>query len=231
MLLAIDTSSLILSCALAKEDTLISEWTVQRKLTHSEQLIPHIDEMMKDAGLLREDITAVACSIGPGSFTGLRIGLTSAKMMSYLWKVPLIGVDTLEALAWNLCGGYVYALPLMDAQRGHVYAALYNTSHMRVIQEEAEGVFLIEEVIEKVKGSLLPVVAMGEAAEKYADKLKEAGILLAPQTMRCCRAGSVAMAAWQKLKKNESSNPLTMVPNYIRRSEAEVQWEKRHGKV
>ena len=90
MLLAIDTSSLILSCALAKEDTLISEWTVQRKLTHSEQLIPHIDEMMKDAGVLREDITAVACSIGPGSFTGLRIGLTSAKMMSYLGKYLLL---------------------------------------------------------------------------------------------------------------------------------------------
>ena len=102
MLLAIDTSSLVLSCALAEKDRLISEWTVQRKLTHSEQLIPHLDNMMKDAGVSREEITAVACSLGPGSFTGLRIGLASIKMMACIWDVPLIGVDTLEALAWNM---------------------------------------------------------------------------------------------------------------------------------
>lgn len=79
MLLAIDTSSLVLSCALAEEDRLIAEWTVQKRLTHSEQLIPHMDEMIKEAGVSKKDITAVAVSIGPGSFTGLRIGLATAK--------------------------------------------------------------------------------------------------------------------------------------------------------
>ena len=82
MLLAIDTSSLVLSCALAEEDRLIAEWTVQKRLTHSEQLIPHMDEMIKEAGVSKKDITAVAVSIGPGSFTGLRIGLATAKMLS-----------------------------------------------------------------------------------------------------------------------------------------------------
>ena len=203
MLLAIDTSSLVLSCALAEKDRLISEWTVQRKLTHSEQLIPHLDNMMKDAGVSREEITAVACSLGPGSFTGLRIGLASIKMMACIWDVPLIGVDTLEALAWNMAGGEAYALPIMDAQRGNVYAALYSVHGSEVIKEEQETVISI-------------------------DELTEAGITLAPPAIRCCRAGSVAMAAWNKLEKGKTESPLTVTPNYIRRSEAEVQWELRH---
>ena len=104
MLLAIDTSSLVLSCALAEKDRLVAEWTVQKRLTHSEQLIPHLDAMMKEAGVSKEDITAIAVSIGPGSFTGLRIGLATAKMASYIWKVPIVGVDTLESLARNMEG-------------------------------------------------------------------------------------------------------------------------------
>ena len=99
MLLAIDTSSLVLSCALAEKDRLVAEWTVQKRLTHSEQLIPHLDAMMKEAGVSKKDITAIAVSIGPGSFTGLRIGLATAKMAAYIWKVPIVGVDTLESLS------------------------------------------------------------------------------------------------------------------------------------
>ena len=163
MLLAIDTSSLVLSCALAEKDRLISEWTVQRKLTHSEQLIPHLDNMMKDAGVSREEVTAVACSLGPGSFTGLRIGLASIKMMACIWDVPLIGVDTLEALAWNMAGGEAYALPIMDAQRGNVYAALYSVHGSEVIKGEQETVISIDELTEKVSGLSVPVTALGEA--------------------------------------------------------------------
>ena len=110
MLLAIDTSSLVLSCALAEKDRLVAEWTVQKRLTHSEQLIPHLDAMMKEAGVSKEDITAIAVSIGPGSFTGLRIGLATAKMAAYIWKVPIVGVDTLEALARNMEGAEAFIL-------------------------------------------------------------------------------------------------------------------------
>ena len=120
MLLAIDTSSLVLSCALAEKDKLVAEWTVQKRLTHSEQLIPHMDEILKDAGVDQKEITAIAAAKGPGSFTGLRIGLATAKTAAYIWKVPLIGVDTLEALVWNLVGARAFILPLLDAQRGNV---------------------------------------------------------------------------------------------------------------
>lgn len=229
MLLAIDTSSLVLSCALAEEDRIVSEWTVQKKLTHSEQLIPHMDLMLREAGAEKSEITALAVSIGPGSFTGLRIGLATAKMAAYIWKVPLVGVDTLEALAWNMAGSQAYILPLMDAQRGNVYTALYG-AYSEMWKEAPEGVAPIDAVIDAAVKHGGPIIAVGECADKYGEKLTEAGILLAPPQNRCARAGSVAMAALQKLKKGSRDNPLTLLPNYIRRSEAEVLWEKSHGK-
>lgn len=229
MLLAIDTSSLVLSCALAEKDRLIAEWTVQRKLTHSEQLIPHLDEMLKEAGVSKKEITAVAVSIGPGSFTGLRIGLATAKMVSYIWKVPLVGVDTLEALAWNMAGSQAFILPLLDAQRGNVYAALYGAFD-ELWQEEKEAAAPLDEVIRAALSHGGPVIAVGECADKYKDKLLQAGIKLAPPSNRLARAGSVAMAGLKKLEEGKTDSPLSLLPNYIRRSEAEVLWEKQHGK-
>ena len=218
MLLAIDTSSLVLSCALAEKDRLVAEWTVQKRLTHSEQLIPHLDAMMKEAGVSKEDITAIAVSIGPGSFTGLRIGLATAKMAAYIWKVPIVGVDTLESLARNMEGAEAFILPLEDAQRGHVYAALYGAFD-EFWKEAPEEAAPIDDVI-----------AVGECADTYKEKLESAGIRVAAPHSRLARAGSVARAAWARLEKGEKDDPLSLLPNYIRRSEAEVLWEKLHGK-
>ena len=227
MLLAIDTSSLVLSCALAEEDRLVAEWTVQRKLTHSEQLIPHMDTMMREAGVSKSEIEAIAVSVGPGSFTGLRIGLATAKMASYRWKVPLIGVDTLEALAFNMAGARAFILPLLDAQRGNVYTALYGAFD-EIWLEEKEEVAPIDEVISAAVKHGGPLIAVGECADKYKDKLLAAGIMPAPPHSRLSRAGSVALAGFGKLKSGRIDNPLSILPNYIRRSEAEVLWEKRH---
>ena len=229
MLLAIDTSSLVLSCALAEKDRLIAEWTVQKRLTHSEQLIPHLDEMMKEAGVEKDQITGIAVSIGPGSFTGLRIGLATAKIASYIWKVPLVGVDTLEALAWNMAGAQAFILPLEDAQRGNVYAALYG-AFQEMWQEAPTEVAPIDEVIAAAVKHGGPIIAVGECADKYKEKLLAAGIALAAPQNRCARASSVAMAGLARMEKGEKDNPLSLLPNYIRRSEAEVLWEKRHNK-
>ncbi len=227
MLLAIETSSLVLSCALSEGDRLVAEWTVQRKLTHSEQLVPHMDAMLADAGVSKEEITAVACAVGPGSFTGLRIGLATAKTAARIWHVPLIGVDTTEALAWNLAGAQAYILPLLDAQRGNVYAALY--SAFETVREEVPiHVAPIDTVIAAASAHEGPIIAVGESADVYKEKLIAAGIRLAPPQNRLCRAGSVAAAAVEKLLRGEISDPMTLVPNYIRRSEAEVLWEQRH---
>ena len=214
MLLAIDTSSFVLSCALAEKDKLVAEWTVQKRLTHSEQLIPHMDEILKDAGVDQKEITAIAAAKGPGSFTGLRIGLATAKTAAYIWEVPLIGVDTLEALVWNLVGARAFILPLLDAQRGNVYAAMYGS---------------FDEVVKAAASHGGPILAVGEGAEMYREKLLAEGIQVAPPHNCCARASSVAMAAFVRWEKGQIDDPLQLMPNYIRRSEAEVLWEKLHG--
>lgn len=124
---------------------------------------------------------------GPGSFTGLRIGLATAKMASYIWNVPLVGVDTLEALAWNMYGAQAFILPLLDAQKNNVYAALYGAFN-EMWQEKPEVAASIDSVIESAVKHGGPVIAVGECADKYKDKLVSAGILLAPPHSRCSRA-------------------------------------------
>ncbi len=227
MLLAIDTSSLVLSCALAEGNKLIAEWTVQKRLTHSEQLIPHLDMMMNEAGVSKKEVNAIAVSIGPGSFTGLRIGLATAKMASYIWKVPVIGVDTLEALAYNMKGANAFILPLVDAQKGNVYTALY-AAYAEFWKELPESVLSIDDAIDGAIAHGGPIVAVGECVDKYEKKLLVKGIELAPPHNRLTRAGSVAVVGLEKLAKGEVDDPLKLLPNYIRRSEAEVLWEKTH---
>lgn len=227
MLLAIDTSSLVLSCALAEGNKLIAEWTVQKRLTHSEQLIPHLDMMMNEAGVSKKEVNAIAVSIGPGSFTGLRIGLATAKMASYIWKVPVIGVDTLEALAYNMKGANAFILPLVDAQKGNVYTALY-AAYAEFWKELPESVLSIDDAIDGAIAHGGPIVAVGECVDKYEKKLLDKGIELAPPHNRLTRAGSVAVVGLEKLAKGEVDDPLKLLPNYIRRSEAEVLWEKTH---
>ena len=207
MLLAIDTSSLVLSCALAEKDKLVAEWTVQKRLTHSEQLIPHMDEILKDAGVDQKEITAIAAAKGPGSFTG---------------------VDTLEALVWNLVGARAFILPLLDAQRGNVYAAMYG-SFDEIWQEAPAEAASIDEVVKAAASHGGPILAVGEGAEMYREKLLAEGIQVAPPHNCCARASSVAMAAFVRWEKGQIDDPLQLMPNYIRRSEAEVLWEKLHG--
>ena len=101
MLLAIETSCLASSVALLHEGVLKAEVTVQARLTHSEQLMPHIADMLTKAAVSKKDVDGVAVSVGPGSFTGLRIGLATAKGLAFAWKVPLVGVETPRSLAWN----------------------------------------------------------------------------------------------------------------------------------
>ena len=229
MLLAIDTSSFVLSCALAEKDKLVAEWTVQKRLTHSEQLIPHMDEILKDAGVDQKEITAIAAAKELYRlWRPRRESFATAKTAAYIWKVPLIGVDTLEALVWNLVGARAFILPLLDAQRGNVYAAMYG-SFDEIWQEAPAEAASIDEVVKAAASHGGPILAVGEGAEMYREKLLAEGIQVAPPHNCCARASSVAMAAFVRWEKGQIDDPLQLMPNYIRRSEAEVLWEKLHG--
>lgn len=230
LILAIETSSAVSSVAVVSEEKLLAEITVQTKLKHSETLLPHIESLLKMADCPKENLDAIAVSIGPGSFTGLRIGLATAKALSYALKKPLLTVSTLASLAVHFPVPEVTIMPLIDAQKGNAYAACWQYKDGE-FQETAETkVLSLAEIEELYQGAEGTVILTGDYAQK---KLKKdialpANVLLAPQHLLMPRAANIGWLGIKKLQKNEVSSVMDAEPVYIRRSEAEVLWDKRH---
>lgn len=230
-ILALDTSSLVSSVALVNPTTLLAELTIQIRKTHSEQLMPHIAQLLEFAGIKPNELEAIAVSIGPGSFTGLRIGLATAKAIAYAQDKPLVGVPTLDALAYSCTVPGVMVMPLLDAQKDNVYYALYRWQGNMLETIEPAAVGNIDETLARLGAATsVPVLTLGEAAVQYADKIKTyPGLIAAPPHLTIPRAANVGMLAVQMLSQGIHHNVMDLEPVYIRRSEAEELWEKRHG--
>ena len=218
MLLAIETSSLVSSVALLHDDTLRAELTIQARLTHSEQLMPHIADMLDKASVKKSQIDGVAVAVGPGSFTGLRIGLATAKGLSFAWNVPIVGVSD------RIC-------TLIDAQKGNVYAGVYRWDRTTLTTEKEIYIAPRTEVLDTLEREGQPVVFCGDGSLKGRRDIEGRSPLfrMAPPTMVIPRAGSVALAANVRFAAGDYDDCMTLTPSYLRRSEAEVLWEKRHG--
>lgn len=232
-ILSIDTSSQVSSVAVLSAERVAAELSMQGALTHSETLMPHIGTALEMARVKKNELEGVAVSIGPGSFTGLRIGLAAAKMMAYALHIPLIAVPTLEALAHHtICEG-VRLVPMMDAQKGNVYAQEF------AWEQGAEGLTLREahplvilprtEVLAGLAHSTQPVLLLGDAMQKKGVDELPTGVRLAPIHARMPRAACVGLASLTRLARGAVDDPVTIAPLYLRRSEAEVLWEKHHG--
>ena len=217
-ILAIETSTRAAGAAVLFDGKILAESLRESPQSFSETLMPQVEEVIKISGAF-ENLEAVAVSIGPGSFTGLRIGLATAKALAYAWKIKIIGVPTLRALAYNFPGAKV--LPLLDAQKNRAYCQLFENflplTELKVLPiDEAVAkagqldgkIFLCGDVLHKIKIPLPPNVE------------------IAPPNLKMPRASSVAICA-ADLKKFD--NVMNLEPLYIRRAEAEELWEKRHG--
>ncbi len=230
-ILAIDTATLVSSVAVATDKKLLAELTLQTKLTHSEVLMPHIEQILSMTKVKKNELDAIAVSIGPGSFTGLRIGLATAKTIAYALDIPIIGVSTLAALAYHYPVGDIYIAPLLDAQKGNVYISLYTWEDGQLHEAYEPMVKSFDDVL--VAGQRLdkPVVFLGEKAVAKADEIKAAGgnIIMAMPHMVMPRAANVAMLGVDLLAKGKQDDVMSLEPLYIRRSEAEILWEKRNG--
>ncbi len=219
-ILAIETSTRAASVAAVFDGKIFAESLRESPQSFSETLMPQVEEVIKISGAF-ENLDAVAVSIGPGSFTGLRIGLATAKALAYAWKIKIIGVPTLRALAYNFPCAKV--LPLIDAQKNRAYCQLFENFlplsklEVKPIDEvvkeagELDGeIFLCGDVLHKIKIPLPP------------------NVRLAPPNLKMPRASSVALCA-EDLKTFD--NVMNLEPLYIRRAEAEELWEKRHGSL
>ena len=229
--MAIETATPVSGVALIKSGRLLAEINVQTGNTHSERLMPQIEKLFALGGVAPTELAAVAVSIGPGSFTGLRIGLTTAKTLAYAWKKPLVGIPTLEALAFGCPASSGWVSALLDAQKGRVYQALYQWHEGRLTEVWAVRIVAIEQAFEELAALSGPVMVSGEAAREYA-RLKETTgdrVVLAPEHAIMPRAACVGFLGLMKWQAGLAADPAGLNPLYVRRPEAEELWEKRCG--
>ena len=176
-ILALDSSGLVASVAVVEGGVLeaqtIAEYTVNYKKTHSQTLLPMLDEVARMTELDLNSMDAIAVAAGPGSFTGLRIGSATAKGLGLALDKPLIHIPTLEGLAYNLCGTDHIVCPIMDARRGQVYAGIYEFDNDRLIVLEDQMAVGIEELGQRLHSYDRKVVFLGDGVPVFKEALIE----------------------------------------------------------
>ena len=230
MWLGIETSSLVSSVALMDEHNLIGELTIQAGLTHSEQLVPHIDMLLRASQVERNELKGIVVSIGPGSFTGLRIGMGTAKAMAYALQTPLYGVMTMDSLARNVSYTERIICTVIDAQKKHVYAGIYQYEGHELVCKEEPFVIPASDLLDRFRANDVKVLFLGDGIKRIEKLLeeKDTNLTILDISQRIPKASSLLLAGRKLIDTNEVSDSMDMVPYYIRRSEAEVLWEERH---
>lgn len=226
--LGIDTSARAASAAVCEDEHILCESYLDVGLTHSETLLPMLEAMLRTAAISLDDIEAIAVSVGPGSFTGLRIGIAAVKGLAFPRGIPCIGVSTLEGLAWNLIGQSCIACCVMDARCKQVYTARFaveGETVTRLCDDEAITIAELEEKLSALGGEK-PVILVGDGAllcyNSFGEKLN---IQLAPPQLRCQHANSVCRAAAGRAAVGAGE----LAPAYLRMPQAERERRKKEG--
>lgn len=238
-ILALDSSGLVAAVAIVEEasgnEQTIAEYTLNYKKTHSQTLLPMLDEIVKMTGLDLNEIDAIAVAAGPGSFTGLRIGSATAKGLGLALDKPLIHIPTLEGLAYNLCGTEKVVCPILDARRGQVYAGIYEFNGDRLSVLEDQMAVGIEELGERLRSYDRKVIFLGDGVPVFREALREkimAGcdISFAPANLNRQRAASVGALALRYYREGKIENAADHKPDYLRASQAERERQEKEEK-
>lgn len=226
-LLSVESSAKSASVSLTDGDKLMAQYYQNTGLTHSRTLLPMADDMLKNLELTPKDIDAFAVAIGPGSFTGVRIGVVTVKGMALALNRPCYGVSALEAMAFNSDHMQGIICCVMDARRSQVYNALFEASDGKMTRLTEDRAIGIEELCQETRDKELLLV--GDGAELCYNWFKEAGTsaLLLPENIRYQSAWGVAMAA----RGAEPVSAHNLMPNYIRASQAERERRERVGEA
>ena len=248
-ILALDSSGLVASVALVEDDNLIAEYTIQYKKTHSQTLLPMLEETRRMVDLDMDTVDAIAVAAGPGSFTGLRIGSATAKGLAFAMEKPIIPVPTLEGLAWQMYGTDALVCPIMDARRNQVYTGLYefvdrfgkhsllpedvkspqtgtdtaqNAYDMRVVEEQCAVAF--DEIAQKINRTGRKVVFVGDGIPVFRERMAEVlqvPWLPAPAHRNRQSAACIAALGRVYYAQGRAVNGTQHVPEYLRLSQAE----------
>lgn len=218
-ILAIESSAKAASVALCRDDFLIAESYQNSGLTHSTTLMPMCEALLKNVGMTLSDVDLIAAANGPGSFTGLRIGLAAAKGLAWPDEKPCMGVSTLEAMAWNLCGVEGTICCAMDARRQQVYTATFRMMEDGPVRLTEDRAISLDELFSEDA----PDMVVGDGAQLCADYAAKKGIRLriAPPNLRFQHAYGVAKAAYEAAKDGKTLSGQELTANYLRLSQAE----------
>ena len=218
-ILGIETSTMTGSVALMDEERLIAEYTLNLRETHTSRLMPTIDRVLKDASFTIKDLDGIAVSLGPGSFTGLRIGIATAKGLAQGLDISVVGIPTLDGLAFQLFNCKDLVSPILDARKGEVYSTLYKNGKRLSEYMACKPDRLLEKLRSRIQDPGSRIVFLGDGVEVYGDLIKRRlgrKAVFAPKTRRLPSAASIAELGLKRLKRNKKSELLTLKPIYVR---------------
>jgi tRNA threonylcarbamoyladenosine biosynthesis protein TsaB len=228
-ILGIDTSTPCGSVGLVDGDRVLGDYLLNSPVTHSERLIEAIELILRESHLSANALDGWAVSLGPGSFTGLRIGVSTVKGLSFATGTPVLGVPTLDILAHQAAPVPYQICPVLDARKKEVYTAFYRYGEGDILGRRSPFLAVRPEtLIEKIKEKTLFV---GEGLKTYGSLLKEGLPNLAvfgPSFINVPHGSVVAQLGLELLRRGETLDPATFGPIYIRPSEAEIKWREKH---
>ena len=233
LILAFETSAKAASVALLDDKKLLGESYQNTGLTHSQTLMVMAEDLLKQCGKTVSDVTAVAVAEGPGSFTGVRIGVAAAKGFAWGRDLPCYGVSTLEAMAESLGVWQGYVCPCMDARRSQVYNALFYVNQGKIRRIAADRAIALADLGEELKNLEDPIFLVGDGAVLCYNTLSKeiSGLVLPPEHRQHQRAVGVALLAAKKIAAGEPGDGNALNPNYLRLSQAERErMEKEKNK-
>lgn len=230
LIFGIDTCSMSSSASVVSDEKMIAQFSVNHKKTHSERIMPQIEAMLEAADISIGDINAFAAAVGPGSFTGVRIGVATAKALAQAQGKPCIAVSALEGLAAGSVTFNGIICPILDARRNQVYNGLFESDGRKLKRISDDRALPLEDLLNELKNTDKNIIFMGDGVPVFktaiADSLKERAFF-APLPLVFNQAASIAQIGLEKLKNGETVSYGELVPEYVRLSQAEQEKLRR----
>lgn len=222
-ILALETSAVAASAAVCEDEALVAQSFQRTGLTHSATLMPMVESMLKNTGLTLTEMDLIAVAAGPGSFTGLRIGISTAKGLAWPSDKPCAGVSTLEAMAWQLSGMEGIVCAAMDARRQQVYNALFELKNGKPVRISPDRAISLDDLQAELANVEKTQIVVGDGAHLCYNAFQKCGypVKMAPPHLQYQTAWGVARCALEQAREGKLTDAAGLIPNYHRLSQAE----------
>lgn len=221
LILSVDSSATPASVCLLENGKILADYYLNSGLTHSQTLMAMTESVLQISGRSASDIDVYAVNSGPGSFTGVRIGVSAVKGLAYASDKPCVAISTLESMAYLFFGQSAYICACMDARRSQVYNAVFRVDNDTIERVCDDRAIAVDDLIRELRALNSPVILVGDGAHLVFEATDDPLIRLAPEHLRYQRASATAFAALEKYNRGETISPAALMPSYLRLSQAE----------